>query len=57
MEVAMGRALAKIGDRMLAAVLPHTTAAGCQGKSYSECQYLKSRNSNREMTSIVYKID
>jgi len=53
----MGRALAKIGDRMLAAVLPHTTAAGCQGKSYSECQYLKSRNSNREMTSIVYKID
>ena len=53
----MGRALAKIGDRMLAAVLPHTTAAGCREQSYTECQYPHSCNNNREMTLINYKID
>jgi hypothetical protein len=49
----MGRALATVGDRMLAAVLPHTTAAGCLPSStYYECLYPHSCNNAHEMTYI-----
>lgn len=49
----MARALARIGDRMLAAVLPHTTAAGCRpSDSYYECKYPHSCNNAHEMTYI-----
>jgi hypothetical protein len=49
----MGRALARIGDRMLAAVLPHTTAAGClPSNTYYECKYPHSCNNAHEMSHI-----
>jgi hypothetical protein len=49
----MGRALARIGDRMLAAVLPHTTAAGClPSNTYYECLYPHSCNNAHEMSHI-----
>jgi hypothetical protein len=54
----MGRVLAGIGDRMLAAVLPHTTAAGClPPEVYYECLYPHSCNNAHEMTYLYCRTD
>lgn len=49
----MGRVLARVGARMLAAVLPQTTAAGCRPPSiYYECAYPHSCNNYSQLSYI-----